>query len=127
MSDVKKERRNQAVKKAKRKRTIKIILAGAGILLAVAAVIITIILTYGSEYYAEGGQSLRLHSDGTFTAILYHEVSYSGTYERVENGVNLTYGEITPITVFSHIENKLLTLPTEWDDFHGHQRILPKR
>ena len=126
MPSVKKNRREKAIKKAKLKRNILIAVIGVLVLGTAAAIIISAIISSGTETYSDGsGQSLNLYSNGTFDASLYHGNKYSGTYVRNESGVELTYNEY--MTVQAWIDGDTLYLPAEWDDGHGHGSTLTKR
>jgi len=124
----KKARREKARKQAKRKKLL-IIAVVAIVVLAVAA-LITIITIQAAriETYADSGQTLELHPDGTFSAVLFHGARYSGTYEKIEHDGNIAIAFTSGgATVYGEVVNNRLTLPTEWDDGHGHGRVLTKR
>ena len=125
MATNKKAKREEELKKAKRNKTITIIAVAAAIVILAGAIILKMMLPDGSEKYSDGGQTVTLRSNGTFSATLYHNVQYSGTYERVSGGINFIYdGQ----TAFASIQGNTMELPAEWsDDGHGHGSTLMKQ
>ena len=124
MSTSKKAKREEELKKAKRNKMITIIAVAAAVVILAGAVILKIMLPDGTEKYSDGGQTVNLRPDGTFSATLYHNVQYSGTYERVSGGVNFIYdGQ----TAFASIQGGAMELPAEWGDGHGHGSTLMKQ
>ena len=127
MSSYKKDRREQAIKKKKRKRNVIIAVVSVVVLALVAVTVITVMSSIGTETYSDGQQSIKLNSDGSFTAALYH-IRYDGTYVRTGDSIELTYDfGGTTATVFAQLDGDSLYLPIEWDDSHGHGNVLTKR
>jgi len=119
-------KKQNAVKKANRKRLF--IISVCVLVLAAAAGITFFVRNQnsGAEIYSLGGQSVQLFSNGTYTARLAHN-SNAGTYTKTAEGhrtliIFNTRGEETN----GYIENNLLYLPDEWDDGHGHGMIFQR-
>jgi len=75
--------------------------------------------------FTDGHQSVTLSADGSFSAVLAHSTQ-SGTYTEATNGGVTTVTFVSGnISVEGSIANKVLTLPTEWVDGHGHGSALP--
>jgi len=79
------------------------------------------------EIYRYGGQTIRLLSDGSFIASMAHGIRKEGTYSKT------TEGDITTVIFNSNgrdeigrIINNTLHIPQEWDDGHGHGNRFPK-
>ena len=123
----KKHRREEAIRKSKRKRNIIIAVVSATVLALAAAIIFTVVLSAGTYTYTDGIQILTLHPDGTFTAILYHGERYTGSFVRHDDRIELTYGGDLPVTANARLDGDSLTLPLEWDDSHNHGRVLTLR
>ena len=124
----KKDRRERAIKKAKLRRGIIIGAVGIAVLAVAAFIVIAITMSVGTEAYTDGQQNLILRTDGSYTAVLFHGNSFNGTYVRTADGLELTYGSGgSTMTAHALIEGDMLHLPTEWDDNHGHGKILIKR
>ena len=121
----KNQRRALAQKKAKRKK-IMIIAVGAAVVLAVAALIITNVYRQGhARVFTDGRQTLTLHSNGSFSARLYHNVMRSGTYtESVSDGVTTISFDESGVITQGRLAGNTLTFPDEWDDGHSHNRDL---
>ncbi|MDR2531446.1 MAG: hypothetical protein LBC82_01200 [Oscillospiraceae bacterium] len=121
-------RREKARKKAKR---IKILVV-CGCVLVVAALVATGIYLSGRESEAEvynaGYQTVRLFSDGRFTAVLGHNVMKSGTYTKSSRSgaaeITFNSGGRTEV---GWLENNELRIPAEWEDGCGHGNILQRR
>ena len=121
MSKNKKARRELALKKEKQKKII-IIAVIAVVILAVAAIfIINAINAKNDEIYTDGSATITLRANGTFSAVMYHDRRYSGTYVKSKDGdevtVTFTYDGITAV---AELENNELHIPHEWEDGHGH-------
>jgi len=118
---MKAEKRRLAIKKAKQKKMIIISACIAASVLIIAAVVYFAVRQGGDRVYASGNESVTLYSDGSFSARLYHGLVITGTYSESKQG-RLT------VVAFSHdgtvsngtIEGKVLDLPEEWEDDHGH-------
>jgi len=108
------------------------------IVLLSAYIFIIIILAFGTlscskkekietEIFSFHGQTVKLLSDGNFTAFLAHGVKKSGTYTKTRENERI----IISFNVNGNIEvgmiiNNFLHLPKEWDDGHSHGNIFPK-
>ena len=124
----KKERREAAAKKAKRKKRITLVVALAVVLVLAAAVIAYQVQQSKVETYGDGHQNIRLFPDGSFTAALYHDERYEGTYSKSDaDGIVVIVFTADGAAVAGFIDNSVLTLPVEWQDDHGHGASLPKR
>ena len=120
----KKERRAQALKKAKQKKIITISVCVSLALVITALIISSLYQQSKNRVYTDGYQTVTLHDDGSFTAALAHEMR-TGTYvENVEGDVVIVTFISEDKNVNGSIENDSLTLPAEWDDGHGHSSIL---
>ena len=124
----KRERREQAIKRAKRKKIIIISAIAAVVVALVSYLIVNAILAPETDIFTDGSQTVILQSDGNFTANLSHSVKRDGTFTLADQE------ELTIVTfnqngaIFTaEIENDELILPEEWKDECGHNWILPKR
>jgi len=81
-----------------------------------------------TETFSDGGQSVLLFTNGTFTARLAHNVRKNGTYVRnVDENMTIILFYIDGKVSFGRIENDNLYFPEDWDDSHGHGNVLPRR
>ena len=128
MQKNKNARREMARKKARLKRNI-LIIAGAAVLVAVIViVIITSVSSAMTERYSDGYASVELRPDWTFSAALYHNERFAGTYSKSESdGETLVYFYHNGITALGTINEHGFTIPREWEDGHSHGSILPRR
>jgi len=123
------QRKLNAIKKARIKR---IIIIGVCALIGLALILSRVNFNSRSgnnaERYSDGGQTVSLHQDGSFTAVLAHNNRKSGTYTRTTEGdrISVSFNEDGNISV-GRIANGALHLPHEWDDGHHHGNILPRR
>ena len=124
----KKVKREMEAKQAKTKKVI-VISAVVVVFLAIAALFVyDAVMKSGTEFYSDGHQSVRLFSDGTFTAELYHGVRYSGTYEKIGQGDDFSIAYTSgDVTVTGEVTGRLLHIPEEWQDDHGHGTVLTKQ
>ena len=124
-------KKENAIKKAKRK---KIIIAG---ICALAVLLVAALGIYSAvqkndqekdaEIYRQGGQSVQLLPDGKFTASLAHNVKKNGTYTKTtEDSRTLINFNVNGNIETGRIENNSLYLPASWDDGHGHRTVLRK-
>lgn len=67
--------------------------------------------------YSDGGATITLFADGTFTASLYHGEHHTGTYQYQDGWVTFTY---SGITVSAALSGTVMVLPIVWSDGHGH-------
>ena len=125
----KKARREQETKQAKRKTGLFIALIAALLLAVIGGLALGAIRAIGTETYSDGNQTVTLSRDGTFTAELAHNNRKSGAYvmSEGEDGVTVIGFTASGVTDSGLIEGGALHIPVEWDDGHGHNRILPKR
>ncbi|MCL2070816.1 MAG: hypothetical protein FWH07_01095 [Oscillospiraceae bacterium] len=122
-------RREAALKKSRRNKILIVLaclLVAAGI---VAFIFIQNAVRGKAEIYSAGGQSVHLYENGNFTANMSHGANKKGTYtkssEDAEGRVSV-YFKVANSTVEGVIEDGRLSLPTEWDDGHGHGSVLTK-
>jgi len=111
-----------ARKRAKQKKIIIIIICSVIAAVVIAALVFFFLNQQNSErVYAFADSTITLRDDGSFNALLFHDVSFNGTYSEITQDnttiVSFTYDGIT---VNGRIVGKILTLPEEWDDDHGH-------
>jgi len=114
--NAKKERREAAQKKAKKKRLTIMAMCAAGLILAIIAVIIFLATRPDARTFAvSGGQSVVLYDNGRFVARLFHNVNISGTFMEDESGDAITISFThNGTTVSTQIENDVLILPIPW-------------
>jgi len=111
-----------ARKRAKQKKIIIIIICSV-----IAAVVIAALVFYflnhqsNERVYEFADSTITLRDDGSFDALLFHDVSFNGTYSETkqDNATNISFS-YDGITVNGWIVGNTLTLPDEWDDDHGH-------
>jgi hypothetical protein len=129
----KKARREEALKRNKRKK----ILLAAGCV-AAAAVIITLLtlnvrrqgsVNAGQQseerIFTDGRQTVTLYGNGAFAAQLLHNNKKDGTYrETTEGSSTMVIFFYQGTTVNARLVNNALLIPDEWDDSHGHNKIL---
>ncbi|MCL2185845.1 MAG: hypothetical protein FWB86_08355 [Treponema sp.] len=128
----KKERKEKAIKKARKKNIIMISIL---ILIIAVAVFLGIFASnrqnakqVGAEIYSDGSQTVQLLADGTFNAELAHNKRISGTYTRTpENNRTIVSFNVNGSIEIGSIINNALHFPEEWEDGHHHGNVLPKR
>jgi len=128
-STTKAARRENALKKAKRKKILIASICGLVAVAVLAFVVYSAIQQSKIETYSDGSQTVRLFPDGTFTATLSH-MTKSGTYTKTsEDGIDKVSFNASGATMSAvgRIENKILYLPDAWDDGHDHGDALPKK
>jgi len=123
---------NKAEKKKAKAKQKKLIIAGV----CVAAVIIACLLIFtmrgtsgnnGMETFSYHGQVVRLLDDGSFFAMLAHNVRKNGTYTKTnEDGRISVNFNVNGRTETGWIINDALHIPREWDDGHGHGSVFPR-
>jgi hypothetical protein len=119
----KSQRREQAIKREKRK---KLIIGTVCVVVAVAIVVLLFNDPYRKQsqarVFTDGAQTVTMQNDGTFTAELLHDTTYSGTFLEVAIGdtTTIVLFEVDGEDVQGTITNDILTMPEEWDDGHGH-------
>jgi len=115
-------------KKAKQK---KLIIAGVCTLAVAAVIVISVLLSSTerrSEVFSNGIKLVELLPDGRFSANLAHNVRKSGTYTRVlEDNNEVIFFDTNGVIEVGWIEDNALVIPEQWDDFHNHGRVLPRR
>ena len=116
----KKEQRAKAAKKAKIRNGIIISVCAVAVVLIATLVVCNAVRSNKERVYTDGGQTITLRDDGTFTAALAHETR-QGTYtESTANTTTTITFTINGTSVSSSIKNNVLTIPIEWQDSHGH-------
>ena len=79
------------------------------------------------EEYSDGVQSVRFFENGSFAANLSHGAFKSGTYTMSDANGIITVTFITNTgRDTATISGGSLFLPAEWQDFCGHNPVLPK-
>jgi hypothetical protein len=127
-TEEKKLRREAAQKKAKRIKTVLVIISALVLVAVLVLVIHTIIRASNTETFSGNGQIVQLFSDGKYFATLAHNVRRSGTYTKYEDNGGFTVEFVTNGFIeVGWIINNELHMPEAWDDFHNHGRILPPR
>jgi len=111
---IKKQRREAAQKKAKKKRIT--IMAACFICLVavmVAAITYTVTRPDTRVFAVPGGQSVTLYENGRFAARLFHNIDITGTFAEDEDSgvISFTHGGNT---ISSQIEDDILILPMQW-------------
>jgi uncharacterized protein (UPF0333 family) len=122
-------KRELARKKARKKRlTILVIVVVALLIIALAVFLIVNAAQAGIETYTDGAQTIRLYSDGSFSADLPHGVRRSGTHFTANVGglSTITFIYDGEMTHSEFIDGQLL-IPVEWQDSCGHNTILSRR
>jgi len=120
--DMKKaERREIAMKKAKRKKAIIICVCITLAVVFLAAVIYSVTRPeVPSRVYATGPQSITLYDDGRFSFTDCQFVRV-GRYTEIANGNDIEVEFfLNNVTVFGSISGNILTIPNEWDSGKGH-------
>ena len=80
-----------------------------------------------SDVYSDGSQTIRLVSDGSFTAVLSHNKRLNGTYsKKTENNRIVISFTADGKTSTGFIADNALHFPEEWEDGHHHGNVLPK-
>ena len=120
----KKARRELAKKRAKRKKIIIIALSAVIAVAVVTAIVIGAVNSARTQTYTDGHATITLHSDGSFTATMYHGERYNGTYLKTDESVEFTYGGATVSTL---LDGNRIHIPNEWEDGHNHGSVLIKR
>jgi hypothetical protein len=127
-SSVKTQRREAALKKAKRKKVLIAGLCAAAVVAVLAFAIHAIVREHNTETYSGNGQMVQFLADGSYSATLAHNVRRSGTYTKTseDSGITVEFNTNGMIEIGSIVNNTLL-IPEGWDDYHNHGRILYKR
>jgi len=116
-------RRQEAMKRDKRKKRIIAAVCGAVLVTIAVLLIVGHVQQRGTRTFISGRNSVTLNADGTFRAVLPHGVERSGTFtETTTDGVTTVSFNQGGTTVHANIEDNVLTIPDEWDDGHGHPR-----
>ena len=126
MPNNKKTRRELARKKAKLKRRITIAACSALLLALIAAIAIAAIISARTQTFSDGYATFEMRPTGRFSASLYHNESFKGTYTTSESGgATLVHLSHDGVTVIGMILDMGFVLPDEWLDGHGHGSVLP--
>lgn len=121
-------RKENAIKKAKRKKLIITGICGLTAVIVLFFVIRSIIKQNSVETYSDGSQTVQLFSDGKFTASLMHNTKKDGTYTRtVDGSVTVVSFNTGGVVAVGRIENGALYFPEEWEDGHSHGNMLPRK
>jgi hypothetical protein len=123
-SNKKTARREQAIKREKRKKLINFAIVAVVILAIAGVVSYFAVRDARAEIYTDGYATVTLYEDGKFSATLYHGESIKGTYVKAIDGNTIVFsnGAQTEISI---IEEGILLIPAGWDDGHGHGAGLP--
>jgi hypothetical protein len=127
-ANTKNQRREAALKKAKRQKLMLISFCAVAAAAVITFVIHSAVRQSGTETYSGGGLSVQLLENGQFSATLAHNVRKNGTYTKTADGnrVMVSFHMDGAVEV-GWIEDKALRVPAEWEDSCGHQYILPRR
>jgi len=122
---VKNNRRARAIRRERKKKLLIVLI----IVVVVAAFAFALFLIADRQkdnrVYADGSFSVTLRANGTFDAVLQHNVRISGTYVEDVLGDSQNGGSTITFThdgtdAIGSIDGDLLTIPEEWDDGHSH-------
>ena len=120
-------KKENAFKKAKRKKIIIAVICALVIALITVLGVYSASQKYETEIYSYGGQTVQLLADGKFTANLSHNVQKSGTYAKTTGSSRtLVNFNVNGNIETGRIENNSLHLPAEWDDGHDHDTVFPR-
>ena len=129
----KKARREEALKRNRRKKIV--LTAGC----VVIAAVVVVLLTFNARrqgnvnadrqseerIFTDGRQTVTLYSNGAFAAQLLHNNKKDGTYRETAEGNSTTVIFLHEgTTVNARLVNNAFIIPDEWDDSHGHNKIL---
>jgi len=116
-------KRQQAMKRNKRKNRIIAAICFAILIAIVAFFVINQIRQRDNRIYVNGRNTVTLYTNGTFSANLPHDVVRNGTFsESTADGVTTVAFYEDGMTVNGFISGNILTIPIEWDDGHLHPR-----
>ena len=75
-----------------------------------------------ARIYANGANTITLNEDFTFSAKLPHGLTKSGTYSETVDalGVTTIIFTVNGAQASGIIRNNVLSIPSEWEDSHGH-------
>ena len=119
------DRRAEALKREKRKKIILIAVCAVLIAAIAAAIAYTVYQNKTSRVFSDGNQRLILRDNGTFDANDFHGIRRRGTYTETDTGdVTIIEFIIDGRAEQGSIIGNVLTLPSEWDDSHGHGNVL---
>jgi len=122
----KKLKKQEAIRKAKKRRMILIIVATVFSLAIIALIVLAFIQSGQQRVFTDGRQQVILNNNGSFTSRDAHGRTRQGTFTETSDGglitVSFTEGGTTAIGT---IENNVLTIPSEWDDGCRHNPHLP--
>ena len=115
------ERREQALKKAKRNKIITISVCVLVAVLLIAVIVYAVTRPeIPSRIYATGPQRVRLYEDGRFNFTDCRFVR-AGRYTETADGDVITLAFVhNNITFYGNISGDILTIPSEWDSGKGH-------
>jgi len=121
-------RKENAIKKASRKKILTISICALAVIAAAAIGMRQNDSGQSeAEIYRNGRSSIQLLSDGTFTASLPHNVRKRGTYTKTtEDTRTVVSFNVNGRIETGRIENNALHIPGEWDDGHGHGNVFQR-
>ena len=122
----KKAKRDLAIKKARRRKTVILTVISLVVLAVVVAMVISAVVASLTEVYTDGYATISLHPNGRFSAVMYHNERYNGTFVKSDNGMLVTFS-YDGTTVTSALYEDILQIPVDWDDGHSHGYELPKK
>ena len=124
-----KEQRLLKQKRAKQMKIFVISLCAAIGLALIFAIVFTVLRNAGTEVYTDGTAAVTLNADGSYTAALYHNESFRGSYtkQKVGSETTVTFLDINGAVYTGYIEGNTFHLPEEWGDDHGHASSLRKK
>ena len=128
MANRRKMRREQIRKSKKRNNIIKILVVLLFVTVLAVFIIYNLLQSAKTVVYSDGYQIVQLMADKTFTASLYHEKSYNGSYTKSsQNGTTVIMFTIDGETISGEIDGNQLHLPHEWEDDHGHGGVMVRQ
>ncbi|MCL2224480.1 MAG: hypothetical protein FWB96_05895 [Defluviitaleaceae bacterium] len=124
--NAKKQRREAAQKKAKKRKITIVAVCAALFVMCIAAAVIYAVTRPDSRVFAvAGGQSVTLYENGRFVARLFHNMDISGSFIEDGNSISFAHDGMTSET---EIENDVLILPVLWRAtcrVHSHEIEFP--
>ena len=123
----KKQRKEMALKKSKKKKQIAILISAIVLLAVCGLVVFAMHSERNTRVFTDGRQTVSLMTNGNFNAQLTHGVNKRGTYheEIIDGTITVTFIRDGAREQGSIVDG-ILTLPSEWDDGCGHNDRLPQ-
>jgi hypothetical protein len=123
---VKNSRREEAIKRGKRKKTIRLVVC-ALVVVAIGALLAYASFTQnGKRIFSDGHQTITLNNNGRFHAELFHENKEGAYTERIDGNIMIITFSYDGTDAEGYIDGDILHIPDEWDDHHGHGTELRK-